>query len=1313
MSSTIKKLFGICSILLLVGISKSTAQQDCNASSVTMSCNNLVNLSIGPTCSQAIKAEDLLTTNSFSCYNNFTVNILNTNLGNTIGPAQVGKTYDVKVTHTISGNACWGKVKVEDKTAPTITCTPAPITVTCAAPDFKTSNGITLVFDNILNNGIRDTNATVSNRPVVDENCGGYTLTYSDNVQNMNCGTTGLIAVVTRTWKAVDAQGNAATCAQTYHVTPAKLADITIPSDVTLDCSDTFPLDSKGNPSPSFTGYPKINNIQIDGVTTNLCQISMGYLDAKTIDNCAGYIVVRKWTLTNWCEDNGGTWGPSTRQVEQVIQVKDTKKPVFISWNLPAVIGVDNNRCYRETYTPVAPVASDNCDNQLDFFYELYNEDQTILITKGNVLKNIPTGKFVLVVKATDDCGNNNTTSQKIEVKDLLPPVPACHQNTKVSLRTDGTAVVNATSFNDGSVDNCCIDTSLFMVKRMSEDDNQFRKTIQFNCNDASVQVILRVSDCSGNTNTCMVNAIVEDKIPPVLFVQDGAVSCGGEPRARQWLDDHKPTEKTLLNYPTPNNPGYFDNCSATLTFVDIVGIDQCSKGSIKRVWTATDKNGNTNTAIQTVTVSNISSYKVIYPKDTVITCDKANGDLSPNVTGTPTIIQDANSCANVTYTYEDKFIGSDNCRRISRTWKVANLCATMTATPTPNVYEEGIQMINIIDVVAPTIGNVEIETVDAVKACYATRVELKHSGFTDNCAANVSVAYTSNIPNYSAGFLPATLVDVPYGKYKVTYRATDGCGNVATKDIDLVIKDSQKPTAVCHDNIALSLGSAGQAMLLANRVNRLSSDNCTPNDKLKFRIQVPAPAAGATFDITKTDTMYIFRCPTTPLANGDTITKDRTYSIGLWVGDESDNWDFCTTTINVQDNMNMCPVIYNVTKVVAGNIQTANKQAVEGVSIQLAGNDISNTVATDVTGYYAFDKVKPGVYELTPQKNDYPLNGVSTFDLIQITKHLLSITPFSTYNQYIAADVNANGSISNADIVELRRMILGLQTGFTKNTSWRFVEKGIQYDIAQPEAWLPRLPSSKTLLDLNQPTVDFTAIKVGDLNQNAKASSAMQANPRTLTTTTIDVNTTDDNGIVNVGFSANTSNTMEGYQLALQYDKSQLELIDIKGDREAFAVLEEGLITHSQITANTDAQGQLFGLSFRKKQNTVDVTNAIKINETVLAPEAYINNGTINNVVLKFNNGTAVKNTFEVYQNQPNPFNNTTVIGFQLPEAATVQFTLTDISGRVIKHTSQAYTAGYQQILVDRNELNTSGVLYYTITNGTQRITKKMIIIE
>ncbi|MEZ4917493.1 MAG: hypothetical protein R2792_00180 [Saprospiraceae bacterium] len=69
--------------------------------------------------------------------------------------------------------------------------------------------------------------------------------------------------------------------------------------------------------------------------------------------------------------------------------------------------------------------------------------------------------------------------------------------------------------------------------------------------------------------------------------------------------------------------------------------------------------------------------------------------------------------------------------------------------------------------------------------------------------------------------------------------------------------------------------------------------------------------------------------------------------------------------------------------------------------------------------------------FEMYPYKNDDPLNGVSTYDLVLISKSILGLEPLSQPWQQTAADINNSGSVTTFDIVEGRKLILGIYSEF------------------------------------------------------------------------------------------------------------------------------------------------------------------------------------------------------------------------------------------------------------------------------------------
>jgi len=97
-----------------------------------------------------------------------------------------------------------------------------------------------------------------------------------------------------------------------------------------------------------------------------------------------------------------------------------------------------------------------------------------------------------------------------------------------------------------------------------------------------------------------------------------------------------------------------------------------------------------------------------------------------------------------------------------------------------------------------------------------------------------------------------------------------------------------------------------------------------------------------------------------------------------------------------------------------------------------------------------------------------------------------------------------------------------------------------------------------------------------------------------------------------------------------------------------------------------------------------------------------------------KFENGinpSIADQGFKVSQNYPNPYNGITQIDFSISKKSDIQFTVTDLLGKVIYTENKTGTdPGNHHILFNSGSLN-KGVYFYTISNGLQSITEKMII--
>lgn len=144
------------------------------------------------------------------------------------------------------------------------------------------------------------------------------------------------------------------------------------------------------------------------------------------------------------------------------------------------------------------------------------------------------------------------------------------------------------------------------------------------------------------------------------------------------------------------------------------------------------------------------------------------------------------------------------------------------------------------------------------------------------------------------------------------------------------------------------------------------------------------------------------------------------------------------------------------------------------------------------VDGYISwFGNVAPAAgynFTVTPSKNINPLNGVTTNDLVLISKHILGIQPFDSPWKYIAADANQDGKVSTSDIVALKKLILGITTELPNGKSWRFVPQ--DYTFPDPtNPFQPVFPERIEVPNTADPAPNsfaFKGVKIGDVDFSA-----------------------------------------------------------------------------------------------------------------------------------------------------------------------------------------------------------------------------------
>lgn len=560
---------------------------------------------------------------------------------------------------------------------------------------------------------------------------------------------------------------------------------------------------------------------------------------------------------------------------------------------------------------------------------------------------------------------------------------------------------------------------------------------------------------------------------------------------------------------------------------------------------------------------------------------------------------------------------------------------------------------------------------------------------------------------------LPGIPPQLPHGKHKIRWIVSDQCGNEKTCEYVFEVKDAKAPAINCAADVVVNIQPAKTASLSVSDVFLNAQDNCTPptpssNDQNLLEFGIRKSGAGSGFPLDSAGN------PVSALSY--TCDELGTQSGELWALDLAGNAAFCTFNITVADTNDYCAPLDLLT--VAGKITTEADTPVVNAMVTLVSTQpsIDSTVLTDSLGAFIFQDLPASGsdYTLTPFKDDNPLNGVSTYDLVLISKHILGIEPLGSPYKIIAADANRNGAVTTFDVVEIRKLILGIYNKFPDNSSWRFVDK----DYAFPNPLNPfqdTFPEfiKRVNVTADQLEDDFVGIKTGDVNNTAQSGNFVAPQERssgTLFFQTNDRNVERDETFT-VRFKA--ADKVLGYQFTLNING--LDILDILPGEGLttgnFAVFPDAL------TASVEKDAGEFAVTFRANR-AGRLSDMLAFSSRITRAEAYEINGgndavTKLDVALLFDNRLVSKVGFELYQNQPNPFRGSTDIGCHLPEDTDATLTVFDGNGRILYTQSGHYERGYHTFHIDQAALDATGVLYYKLETATDSAVRKMAAVR
>jgi len=1282
-------------------------------------------------------------------------------------------TYTVTVTDATDGNSCWGTITVEDKLAPQIESCDCPPGNTDDACQFVCTElggildgSVTVPAPVVVENC---GNLTSEYSDLVTEGgCGETIITrswlFTDDSGNETEGCTQEFRTIPAEFSDV-----------TMPVSPVVLgcgADASMPGIV----AHYTPL--VGATEALTYGYPTVNGVAINGTVCNLGATKVDVVIPVCEQSCSNsFKVIRDWSVLDWCsgevitfnqiieakdldaptidaEDQQASTNPwdciSNFYLDAPVVLHDDCTD-FVEYTVsgPAGVTITWSPTFQRYYVEGAPkgihqftyTGSDCCGNTAQDQILVTITDQTapVAVAKQNIVVSLTNGfdgngTAKIFAPSVDNGSHDGCTDVRLEIR---RDFDNCNVNGNDTYNNDGHTFDSNTDPDNGQfVKFCCDDLTRTEVDIDGDgiDDEGYIKVWLRVWDDGDMNGTYGSSGDNFNETWAIIK--VEDKLNPQLTCPANiTIEC-----------DDDATDLSLTGSAT----GAMTCGPADVEYTDVINnVDNCGVGTIRRRWNIVGSPAIFCDQIITKSAGSLFNGNISWPADYTTDCTDIDGSNQEPTWNSP-------SCSLVGYSVEsDTFQFEDGaCFKIINEWTVLDWCQYDPNNANTGGIWTHTQVIRVVDNEAPVmdcspgmyavddytdadndgdlceaIGLMLTNTAEDNGDCasawlkwtvlvdiwgdgtydyeFSSSLPISDSNFnTDNNGNGIPDAYLA--PTLSGEEVKVTLPDdiaSSMNNHKVRWSVSDGCQNVTSCETTFMVVDKKAPTPYCID-ISTALMDNGMVEIWACDFDLGSFDNCTASDDLRFTFSETRPQNDPNFDESTGCSSRVFDCDD---LTGEPVT------VSMYVWDEKDNFDYCEVELTLVDNQGGCESGDGMR--VAGSVVTPSQQPIEDLEIKIEASAVE-LIKFDMSneeGEYTFFNLPAQLnYKITAEKNDNYLDGVSTLDLVKIQRHILGLDELNDAYKVIAGDINADEKLSASDLLQLRKLILGITTELPDNGSYVMIDGTQQYADAN-NPWPINANIQITPLEHDMADQDLVAIKVGDVSDNATygLTSTATADTRSAKTLALTHEVAQNDGKVSIPVAIDTDESLYGLQMTLQANgisdiriasqSIQIESSNIRIDGDQIS------ISWSLAQIKEFAKGDvLFTIEGKSTGNTglsIDSKSSI-------TAEAYGSDLKVMDMTME-KRSTEVVEGFAVSQNVPNPFSDETVIAYHIDQSQVVTLTVTDIAGKVV-HTEQTNaTAGNGQFAVQANALGQSGIYYYTVKTHDEQITNKLVVIK
>ena len=566
------------------------------------------------------------------------------------------------------------------------------------------------------------------------------------------------------------------------------------------------------------------------------------------------------WSFNQWSGDASGTSNPITLTM-------DSDKNVIANFveEFRVDLNITNESCV------------DAGDGELEvtifagtppYTIEWYKNSELLIEETGFLLSNLSAG--IYEVRVTDSNSNIVSEQAEIVVGDYEKPNILIKPDIVIYLDETGNGTLTVNDVDNGSFDNCAIDSM-----HISQNN--------FNCLDTGIiNLTFEVFDTNGNKQETNFQATVVDTLKPIVTGLSNII-----------VDTDSGKCSATVNWP---NPYITDNCEIDTVISNYLPEDTFIVGTTTVIYSATDINGNKQTASFDVEVID-NEDPVVVTQDITVQLDASGA-----ATITPADIDNgsADACGIDTLTLD---VTSFDCTNVG-----TPVTVTLTVTDVNGNQATGTASVTVEDNVAPAVvtKNITVQ-LDASGAATITPADIDN-GSADACGIDTLTLDVTSFDCTNVG-TPVTVI----------LTVTDVNGNQATGTASVTVEDNVAP-AVVTKNITVQLDASGAATITPADIDNGSADACGIDT--------------LTLDVTSFDCTNV----------GIPVT------VTLTVTDVNGNQATGTASVTVEDNVAPAVVTKNITvQLDASGAATITPADIDNGSADACGID---TLTLNVTSF-------------------------------------------------------------------------------------------------------------------------------------------------------------------------------------------------------------------------------------------------------------------------------------------------------------------------------------------------------------------------